>query len=50
MTKELILKLKQSMTEMLLMNIKFRFGFISTEIEEKINSIKNMDKIRELYT
>jgi len=38
------------MTEMLLMNIKFRFGFISTEIEEKINSIKNMDKIRELYT
>ena len=38
------------MTEMLLMNVKFRFGNISPEVEDKINSVKNIDTIRELFT
>ena len=38
------------MMELLLMNVKFRFGNISPEVENTIKSIKNTDVIRDLFT
>jgi len=41
---------REGMTEMLLMNVKVRFGTISSEVENQIKSIKDIEKIRELFT
>jgi len=41
---------REGMTEMLLMNIRFRFGKVSSEIENQIKSIKDTEKIRDLFT
>jgi len=41
---------EEGMMELLLMNVKFRFGNISPDVENTIKSIKNTDLIRELFT
>jgi len=38
---------REGMKEMLLMNARFRLGKVSSELKNKINSITDLDKIRE---
>ncbi|KPA11085.1 hypothetical protein MHK_008698 [Candidatus Magnetomorum sp. HK-1] len=41
---------REGMIEMLLLNLKTRFGNISSETEKKIQSIEGIDQIKELFT
>jgi len=41
---------REVITEMLLMNIRFRFGNISLDTEQKVKAMKDHERIRELFT